>query len=108
MKQFMEQIPDSLIESARLDQMDKVVQESAAGAEESASASEELSSQAQVLRQTVDQLAVLVGGHTTGTSSSISSNIRKVEPVSAQKAQPKSHLRTKACNQDASNHVGKF
>jgi methyl-accepting chemotaxis protein len=43
-------------------QMDKVVQQSAAGAEESASASEELAGQAQVLRQTVDQLAALVGG----------------------------------------------
>ncbi len=47
-------------------QMDKVIQSSAAGAEESASASEELSSQAQVLRQTVDQLAVLVGRNQSG------------------------------------------
>ena len=43
-------------------QMDQVVQQSAAGAEESASASEELASQAQVLRQTVNQLAALVEG----------------------------------------------
>jgi methyl-accepting chemotaxis protein len=47
--------------NAAMSQMDKVVQQSAAGAEESASASEELASQAQVLRQTVDQLAAIVG-----------------------------------------------
>jgi methyl-accepting chemotaxis protein len=53
--------------NAAMGQMDKVVQQSAAGAEESASASEELSSQAQVLRQTVDQLSSLVGGdHSQG------------------------------------------
>ena len=48
--------------NAAMGQMDKVVQQNAAGAEESASASEELSSQAQVLRQTVDQLATLISG----------------------------------------------
>jgi methyl-accepting chemotaxis protein len=48
--------------NAAMSQMDQVVQQNAAGAEESASASEELSGQAQVLRQTVDQLAVLVSG----------------------------------------------
>jgi methyl-accepting chemotaxis protein len=58
--------------NAATGQMDKVVQSSAAGAEESASASEELSSQAQVLRQTVDQLAVLVGGDQARSSGDIS------------------------------------
>jgi len=54
--------------NSAMSQMDKVVQQSAANAEESASASEELSSQAQVLRQTVDQLAMLVGGSETQRS----------------------------------------
>ncbi len=49
--------------NAAMSQMDKVVQQGAANAEESASASEELSSQAQVLQQSVGQLATLVGGH---------------------------------------------
>ena len=61
-------------------QMDKVVQQNAANAEESASASEELSSQAQVLRQTVGQLAAMVGGdhrvnsHPTNHSGKATSN----------------------------------
>jgi methyl-accepting chemotaxis protein len=55
--------------NAAMSQMDKVVQQNAAGAEESASASEELSSQAQVLRQTVDQLAVLISGTDSVTAS---------------------------------------
>jgi methyl-accepting chemotaxis protein len=52
--------------NSAMTQMDKIVQQSAAGAEESASASEELSSQAQGLRQTVGQLATLVGGDHSG------------------------------------------
>jgi methyl-accepting chemotaxis protein len=61
--------------------MDQVVQQSAAGAEESASASEELSSQAQVLRQTVEQLASLVGGANTSqhlSSGLVHSTVKKV------------------------------
>jgi methyl-accepting chemotaxis protein len=49
--------------NSAMTQMDKVVQQSAAGAEESASASEEMAGQAHVLRQTVDQLAELVGAN---------------------------------------------
>ena len=49
--------------NSAMTQMDKVVQQGAANAEESASASEELSSQAQVLKQTVVQLAAIVGGN---------------------------------------------
>ncbi len=47
--------------NAATSQMDNIIQQSAAGAEESAAAAEELSSQAQVLRQTVSQLGELVG-----------------------------------------------
>ncbi len=43
-------------------QMDKVTQSNAANAEESASASEELSSQAEALRNVVQELVALVGG----------------------------------------------
>jgi methyl-accepting chemotaxis protein len=43
-------------------EMDKVVQNNAANAEESASASEELSSQAQELNAMVSQLVTIVGG----------------------------------------------
>ncbi len=49
------------ISSAVLD-MDRVTQQNAATAEESASASEELSAQSEVMRSTVQGLAVLVGG----------------------------------------------
>jgi len=54
--------------NSAMTQMDKVVQQSAAGAEESAAASEELASQSQVLQQTVNQLSALVGGHQGGTT----------------------------------------
>jgi methyl-accepting chemotaxis protein len=57
--------------NAAMSQMDKVVQQNAAGAEESASASEELSGQAQVLRQTVDQLATLISGKDSVNTQSI-------------------------------------
>jgi len=74
--QLVEQIAKASSDQAKgveqinsaMSQMDKVVQQNAANAEESASASEELSSQAQILRQTVDQLAMLVGGSKTNRS----------------------------------------
>jgi methyl-accepting chemotaxis protein len=44
--------------------MDRVVQQNAASAEESAGASQQLNDQSQILRQTVKQLAFLVGGMT--------------------------------------------
>ncbi len=46
-------------------EMDQVTQQNAAAAEESASASEELNSQAEVMRDTVADLAVLIGGNVT-------------------------------------------
>jgi methyl-accepting chemotaxis protein len=45
-------------------EMDKVVQQNAANAEESASASEEMSAQAQQMKDSVSDLIVLVGGKT--------------------------------------------
>jgi methyl-accepting chemotaxis protein len=67
--------------NAAMSQMDQVVQQFAAGAEESASASEELSSQAAVLRQTIDQLAILIRG---GEFSQISKTetSKKTKPTS--------------------------
>ena len=44
-------------------EMDKVVQQNAATAEESASASEELSAQAEVMKSTIGDLMTMVGGH---------------------------------------------
>jgi len=45
-----------------ISEMDKVVQQNAANAEESASASEEMSAQAEQLKEYVDELVVLVTG----------------------------------------------
>ncbi len=49
-------------------EMDQVTQQNAAAAEESASASEELSTQAEVMRDTVHDLAILVGGNATAVA----------------------------------------
>jgi methyl-accepting chemotaxis protein len=49
-------------------QMDKVTQTNAAGAEESASAAEEMAAQAESLRQTVGELAILVRGRNKAAS----------------------------------------
>ncbi|MBU0681997.1 MAG: hypothetical protein KKD73_11315 [Proteobacteria bacterium] len=49
--------------STAVTEMDQVTQQNAAAAEESASASEELSSQAEVMRDTVADLAALIGGN---------------------------------------------
>ena len=61
-------------------EMDKVVQQNAANAEESASASEELSSQAQELNAMVEDLLAMVGGSTT----------RKAEPVGGRRTATRS------------------
>jgi methyl-accepting chemotaxis protein len=47
-------------------EMDKVVQQNAANAEESASASEELSAQAEQVKGVVGELVALVGGNHQG------------------------------------------
>ncbi len=49
-------------------EMDKVVQQNAAGAEESASASEEMNAQAEQIKSMVGELAALVGGSARGTA----------------------------------------
>ena len=54
--------------------MDKVVQQTAAGSEESASAAEELASQAQVLRQTVEHLAGIIGEQLRQNTGNLSSS----------------------------------
>ena len=51
-------------------QMDKVTQQNAANAEESASASEELSVQAEQMNSIVSELVAMVGGSSSGRSSS--------------------------------------
>jgi methyl-accepting chemotaxis protein len=51
-------------------EMDKVVQQNAANAEESASASEEMSAQAEQMKGYVEELVALVGGSKNGTDQS--------------------------------------
>jgi len=55
----IEQVNNTVLE------MDKVVQQNAANAEESASASEEMNAQAEQMKQLVDNLVCLVGGSST-------------------------------------------
>jgi methyl-accepting chemotaxis protein len=92
---LVEQITKATQEQARgidqvnsaMSQMDQVVQQSAAGAEESASASEELSSQAQVLRDTVNRLVQIVGGgqKTEVASSVVTKTIGKaIKPMACE------------------------
>lgn len=57
-------------------EMDKVVQNNAAGSEESASAAEELSSQAEDLKDIVRDLAIIVGGSAAGVELSSYSALR--------------------------------
>jgi methyl-accepting chemotaxis protein len=58
-------------------EMDKVVQQNAANAEESASASEEMNAQAEQMKGFVQDLVVLIGGATNGTVGGRKSQIRK-------------------------------
>ena len=52
--------------STAIAEMDRVVQQNAANAEESASASEEMSAQAEQMREFVQQLVTIIGGTTNG------------------------------------------
>ena len=54
-------------------EMDKVTQQTAAGAEESAAASEELTSQAEKMRECVNDLAAVIGGNGNEKRRSVSS-----------------------------------
>ena len=71
-------------------QMDKVTQSNAASAEESASASEELNAQAQSMKETVVELAALVGGAAPQRTTDRRSTA--VDPATA--SQPKRILTT--------------
>ena len=51
-----------LFRSIAITEMDQVVQQNAANAEESASAAEEMSAQAEQLKEYVDELVVMVMG----------------------------------------------
>ncbi len=84
--------------NSAMTQMDKVVQQSAAGAEESASASEELSSQAQVLRQTVEQLAGLVGGGQSSGKIPVSAERKKSLKGSSGLAKASDNSQTHTCS----------
>ena len=69
-KELVDEIAAASDEQARgveqinkaLGEMDLVVQQNAANAEESASASEELSAQAELMKGAVEELAALIGG----------------------------------------------
>ena len=85
-------------------EMDKVVQQNAANAEESASASEELSSQAQELNAMVEDLLAMVGGSCAQREKQPSRVTLRHQPLSASKTSvhspshqiAKTHLPTKA------------
>jgi methyl-accepting chemotaxis protein len=82
-------------------EMDKVVQQNAANAEESASASEELSSQAQELNAMVEQLTAIVGGaHSNGKHAVV--QIRK---ASALKTATTSHKALEGSKPQTLKHV---
>ena len=80
-------------------EMDKVVQQNAANAEESASASEELSAQAELMTGIVGELVAMVGenginGHSSGTSL-----VRRGRPM------PAGHQQTAKMLPPAGNHL---
>ncbi len=70
-------------------QMDKVTQQSAAGAEEAASAAEQLSAQAVAVNGVVAELAALVGGH--GNPQAAAAAAPAATHAAARKAGPTTH-----------------
>jgi len=70
-------------------QMDKVTQQNASGAEESAAAAEQLSAQSSALKSMVEELALVVTGHTS-TGSPVGSSYRRAaaSPPSGNKGKP--------------------
>lgn len=74
-----------------ISEMDKVVQQNAANAEESASASEEMSAQAEQLKDYVDELVVLVTGRKNETSrkSAVQDLHHPMKAVSSRSSKPK-------------------
>ncbi|MDR1534090.1 MAG: methyl-accepting chemotaxis protein [Planctomycetota bacterium] len=76
-------------------QMDKVTQQNAASAEESASASEELSRQADMLKQMIEELVIIVsgaGGRNVSASASTASDPAKRQQPRGGKARPQRSL----------------
>ena len=77
-------------------QMDRVTQSNAANAEESASASEELSGQAEQMNEVVEQLASMVGGsnststtrRTTRSSQSLNHSDQAFHQIAGGKSNP--------------------
>ena len=74
--------------NSAVNQMDKVTQRNAAGAEESAAAAEELNAQAEIMKQSVAELMQLVGGITEtagNTVQSVRAPIRTAAKLATQK-----------------------
>ncbi len=94
--------------NSAMTQMDKVVQQSAAGAEESASASEELASQAQVLQQTVDQLSALVGGHSQRGTAVLPTSHKKASQSPHTHIQGDSTTQTKNTKVESTSQISEF
>ncbi len=84
--QGIEQINKAIAE------MDKVTQQNAANAEESASASEEMSAQAEAMRNTLEDLIILVGESRNGKDGHSAAN-RKIIPSGFRKALPPTVLK---------------
>jgi methyl-accepting chemotaxis protein len=74
--------------NAAVGQMDKVTQSNAASAEESAGAAAELNGQAEILKQAVTRLLLLVNGSTARAATSPDSPILPAAPLSPRPRQP--------------------
>ena len=75
-------------------EMDKVVQQNAANAEESASASEEMNAQAEQLREYVRDLVMLITGETTDGEINTRRSSQKITSISKKNAAPKKQIST--------------
>jgi methyl-accepting chemotaxis protein len=78
--------------NSAISHIDNVTQQNAATAEETASASEELSAQAEMMKSTVDELMVMVGGELSGSlnvATDASRGERIVQPLASQPSLPK-------------------
>jgi methyl-accepting chemotaxis protein len=97
--------------NSTMTQMDTIVQQNAANAEESASASEELSSQAQVLRQTIDQLANLVGTDQSYSAGSLQTSGKRTKassPLTVNAQQPKQRSKVETPAHAAGATIDRF
>jgi len=89
-------------------EMDKVTQANAAGAEESASAAEELNAQAEVMKETVGNLQMLVGGKSeeNAQTRAIRSTVQKsASPRKEQSVKMKSREKLEAPSRDRGEKV---